>query len=263
LDYFGARYFASTQGRFTSTDPVLPSKLHLVNPQRWNLYSYTANNPLNRLDPDGRNWFSIDGNWEWHKGSKYTDAEGHKYKSKYTHLLVFQKTGTNAEGAATGTLYLYKQNKLIAWPSAAFSGGHGFTIIPNGTYTVNLAIPKEIRGDSSVLKPGDPSHPEAGRELRQVYGLQEIPKPIYDEAGNGLNARWEWGSRRAALNEPNSNMPIEYRGNYLHGKERPGDYTHGCICDTSEQTLDALMLLNPREVPKVPVWVTNNFKPPE
>jgi len=109
---------------------MLPSKLHLVNPQRWNLYSYTAINPLNRVDRDGRNWFLIDGNWEWHKGSKYTDSEGHKYKSKYTHLLVFQKTGTNAEGAATGTLYLYKQNKLIASPSAAFSGGHGFTINP-------------------------------------------------------------------------------------------------------------------------------------
>jgi RHS repeat-associated protein len=263
LDYFGARYYASAQGRFTSIDPMLPNKPHLVNPQRWNLYSYTANNPLMRLDPDGRNWFDIDGKWEWHKGSKYTDSEGHKYKSNYTHLLVFQKTGTNAEGAATGTLYLYKQNKLIAWPSTAFSGGHGLTIIPNGTYTINLTIAKETHGDSSVLKPGNPAHPEEGRELRQVYGLQEIPDPIYDEAGNGLNGRWEWGSRRAALNEPNANMPVEYRGNYLHGKERPGDYTHGCICDRSEQTLDALMLLNSREVPTVPVWVTNSFKPPE
>ena len=145
----------------------------------------------------------------------------------------------------------------------AFSGGRGFSIIPNGTYTINITIPKETRGDSSVLKPADPRRPEAGRELKQVYGLQEVPKPIYDEAGNALNARWEWGSRRAALNEPDPTMPIEYRGNYLHGKERAGDYTHGCICDRSEQTLDALMLLNPKEVPKVPVWVTNNFTPPE
>jgi hypothetical protein len=252
------------QGRFTGVDPMLPSKLHLVNPQRWNLYSYTANNPLMRLDPDGRNWFDIDGNWEWHKGSKFKDAQGQIHKSKFEYLLVFQKTGTNDQGAATGTLYFYKQNKLIAWPSAAFSGGHGFSIIPNGTYTINLAIPKETRGDSSVLKPpSDPNHPEQGREFRQVYGLQQIPDTVYDERGNGLNARWEWGSERAALNEPNANMPIEYRGNYLHGKQRPGDYTHGCICDRSEQSLDALMLLNSKQVPTMKVWVTNNFTPPQ
>jgi hypothetical protein len=26
-------------------------------PQTWNLYSYTSNSPLNRIDEDGRRWF--------------------------------------------------------------------------------------------------------------------------------------------------------------------------------------------------------------
>jgi RHS repeat-associated protein len=52
LDYFGARYFASTQGRFTSSDPLLSSGRSWA-PQSWNRYSYVLNNPLRLIDPSG------------------------------------------------------------------------------------------------------------------------------------------------------------------------------------------------------------------
>ena len=52
LDYFGARYYASTQGRFTSADPLLTSG-RPSNPQTWNRYSYTLGNPLKYVDPLG------------------------------------------------------------------------------------------------------------------------------------------------------------------------------------------------------------------
>jgi len=52
LDYFGARYYASTQGRFTSPDPLLASGV-IEYPQSWNRYSYVLNNPLRLIDPDG------------------------------------------------------------------------------------------------------------------------------------------------------------------------------------------------------------------
>lgn len=52
LDYFGARYFSSAQGRFTSPDPeIIPN--NIGNPQAWNKYAYTYNNPLRYTDPDG------------------------------------------------------------------------------------------------------------------------------------------------------------------------------------------------------------------
>jgi RHS repeat-associated protein len=38
LDYFGARYMSSAQGRFTSPDPESASA-SLFDPQRWNAYS--------------------------------------------------------------------------------------------------------------------------------------------------------------------------------------------------------------------------------
>jgi RHS repeat-associated protein len=52
LDYFGARYFSSAQGRFTSPDNPLIGQ-NPSNPQSWNLYSYSLNNPLRYVDPTG------------------------------------------------------------------------------------------------------------------------------------------------------------------------------------------------------------------
>ncbi|MGE0175413.1 MAG: RHS repeat-associated core domain-containing protein, partial [Oligoflexales bacterium] len=56
LDYFGARYYASIQGRFTSTDPIALSSDRLLDPQGINLYSYAKNNPLNIIDPNGEDY---------------------------------------------------------------------------------------------------------------------------------------------------------------------------------------------------------------
>jgi RHS repeat-associated protein len=56
-DYFGARYYASTMGRFMSPDwattPVNIPYANLANPQSLNLYAYAANNPLGRADDNG------------------------------------------------------------------------------------------------------------------------------------------------------------------------------------------------------------------
>jgi RHS repeat-associated protein len=54
LDYFGARYYGSKIGRFTTTDPVYTWRENLVDPQRWNRYAYARNNPLRYTDPDGK-----------------------------------------------------------------------------------------------------------------------------------------------------------------------------------------------------------------
>src|SRR5271170_2289856 len=51
-DYFGARYYGSTMGRFMSPDPLNLTEDRLMNP--WNTlnkYAYGANNPLKYIDP--------------------------------------------------------------------------------------------------------------------------------------------------------------------------------------------------------------------
>jgi RHS repeat-associated protein len=70
LDYFEARYYSSTQGRFTSIDPYIivlekgkgkdeseRNQIligYIAQPQVWNRYVYVLNNPLKHTDPDGR-----------------------------------------------------------------------------------------------------------------------------------------------------------------------------------------------------------------
>ncbi|MBK7706125.1 MAG: RHS repeat-associated core domain-containing protein [Acidobacteria bacterium] len=55
LDYAQARYYNSGHGRFTSTDPYLPSALVEI-PQSWNRYSYVLNKPFVYVDPSGEDW---------------------------------------------------------------------------------------------------------------------------------------------------------------------------------------------------------------
>ena len=79
LDFFGARYLSSAQGRFTSPDwSAIPQPVpyaDLTDPQTLNLYSYVRNNPLRKADPDGHcDWCQRLWNGVTLKGF-YTDAE--------------------------------------------------------------------------------------------------------------------------------------------------------------------------------------------
>jgi RHS repeat-associated protein len=62
-DYFGARYYASSMGRFMSPDwaaKIMPVPYAvLADPQSLNLYAYVRNNPMTRFDADGH----CDGFW--------------------------------------------------------------------------------------------------------------------------------------------------------------------------------------------------------
>jgi RHS repeat-associated protein len=67
LDNFGARYNTSSMGRFMSPDPSMDS-VALRNPQTWNRYPYTLNNPLKFIDPSGECWVaspSGNGQFDW------------------------------------------------------------------------------------------------------------------------------------------------------------------------------------------------------
>jgi RHS repeat-associated protein len=54
LDNFGARYNASTMGRFMTPDPIHIMKQKFLDPQQWNMYAYVRNNPLRFVDPTGK-----------------------------------------------------------------------------------------------------------------------------------------------------------------------------------------------------------------
>ena len=96
LDYFGARYFASTHGRFTSPDDFL-NDTHTEDPSSWNLYAYVRNNPLTYVDPNGKeiwiSWFEqgADGKFIYnrlqYKGGKLYGADGKEYRGNNADAL--------------------------------------------------------------------------------------------------------------------------------------------------------------------------------
>ncbi len=140
-DYFEARYYASSMGRFLSPDwsakivPVPYAKLS--DPQSLNLYAYLLNNPLEGVDPDGH---EVDLN-----GNKADKAEEQR-------RLAANATKTDKNGVKESSLFKQVTDKngkttmvLDKDAAANWSGGHsqGFkdivqTINNKDVVSVNL-----------------------------------------------------------------------------------------------------------------------------
>jgi hypothetical protein len=140
--------------------------------------------------------------------------------------ITFVKSGTNSEGAITGQLTLWDASNMINQVSA-FSGGNTNNPIDDGVYRLHL----DIRGDEST------DQANIDGTLKPFYGIQRVSTDVQDADGNHWNMQVEWGTIRARLN-PTNGAPDH--GDYLHGKQRPRDWTHGCICDRSETVLSYL-----------------------
>jgi RHS repeat-associated protein len=53
MDYFGARYYSGSFGRFINADPIFFEADRAFEPQKLNLYAYASANPLRFVDPTG------------------------------------------------------------------------------------------------------------------------------------------------------------------------------------------------------------------
>ena len=96
LDYFGARYYSSVQGRFINPDPLFGSA-RPASPQSWNRYSYCINTPMIVRDPNGLNW----GVTEW------DDAKGHHVVYEWFYGKIGTRNGrkfTPVKFGASGSL---------------------------------------------------------------------------------------------------------------------------------------------------------------
>jgi len=219
-DYFGARYYASSMGRFMSPDwsakvePVPYAKLS--DPQTLNLYSYVLNRPLSSVDPNGHNWFDINGKWQWHPGDSWKDGQGHKYSSPYTGLLVAQKYGVDQKtGANLYHITLYDQIKL-AGVADGFSDGKGHPSVKDGNYMLNLDKRDPIGPDH--LNPNSPLlNPDHYSGIQKImHG--DVPDPL---GGPPRCLVCAYGFVRAYLNGSD--------GDYVHGQYPAHNWTHGCL----------------------------------
>jgi RHS repeat-associated protein len=139
LDFFGARYFSSPQGRFTSTDPlnipnlqrVAPQKFGKViaNPQNWNGYAYAHSNPLRNADPDGYLTIIVPGTgWsetDWNKDSDFYKRVQNAFKDRTVILDKKDWSGGNsrearskAAGALADMVAMLHSRQAQTWVSA-------------------------------------------------------------------------------------------------------------------------------------------------
>ena len=128
LDNFGARYNASSLGRFMSTDPIIITPVRLADPQRLNLYAYTRNNPLKFIDSDGRDFDLVNDTEEGRKKAlatitkNMTDKEAanlgirQNKQGKYEVYVKDSKaiSGKDASAAYKGVTGLIGDHSVVA-----------------------------------------------------------------------------------------------------------------------------------------------------
>jgi RHS repeat-associated protein len=170
LDYFVARYFASSQGRFTSPDDFL-NDTHATSPGSWNLYAYVRNNPLRYVDPLGQDVYSTNLTdkqkqaliGDWKKKTGYKDV----YFDKNNQLVI--NTDAGFEGgsakareqlsAAVNSTDVRFNLKGVDSSSVAFAEVDGGSVVQNSQtkatrtdYTVSIDFDdfKRAGGDDSA-----------------------------------------------------------------------------------------------------------------
>jgi RHS repeat-associated protein len=170
LDFFGARYYGSTQGRFTSADDFL-NDTHVDDPSSWNLYVYVRNNPLKLVDPSGEEVYSTNLSDEekknliedWQKKTGYQNV----YFDKNNKLVIDTKAGFQGGSAkardqlsaavnSTDTRFNLKSvdTTKVAFAEAdkgtTFQDGKGNTLRTDYTVSLDFHDFKNAAGDDSA-----------------------------------------------------------------------------------------------------------------
>jgi RHS repeat-associated protein len=158
LDNFGARYNASTMGRFMTPDPDMISKDRLADPQRWNMYAYVRNNPLRFTDSTGKS-IELTGNDEERKKqlAALQKAAGQQ-AGKYLYENVDKKTGKHYVG-------IYKNGPDGKGPSFnsinAVSNKLGGIIQDNRVATIQFVDPSTVKAGVTLGSASDQRTPGA------------------------------------------------------------------------------------------------------
>jgi RHS repeat-associated protein len=132
LDFAQNRMYKNGHGRFSSADPLL-SAASLENPQTFNRFAYTGNNPVNFTDPDGLDYYvnQANGDVEWFAGSEERAGYTRKPPGSTT---TFDRGGcVNNQCFNAGDSVIYGSNSITLIPPKK-----GAQAVDANNYTVNV-----------------------------------------------------------------------------------------------------------------------------
>jgi RHS repeat-associated protein len=171
LDFFGARYYASTHGRFTSADPLLASARTWA-PQSWNRYSYVLNNPLKLIDPNGLKDDDPQKKGEEQKGQKRggQDCGQVKIEAKIDQPTIVQNKTINDVNGKT-----LKDANGKDVKATGVEGGIVFTVTVNGQPAADVKVTET--NQNTDTKNGSP----ISSTLEEGKGSTNADGPIGDK----------------------------------------------------------------------------------
>ena len=176
LDYFGARYFSSLQGRFSGADPLVISTKRVIDPQQLNLFSYVRNNPLKFMDPDGKD-LKIDP----------------KLKADDVDKIIKLATGANTKKDGHDVLTKMKESKMTYLFTVGDAGG-GSGVDAFGSTALKAVGKIDSAGRATEIDPAKSTVTItidlAKIEQHNGAGVNEevIPQQVFDhELGHGAS----------------------------------------------------------------------------
>jgi len=196
-DYFGARYYASTMGRFLSPDydddddPEPVPYADLENPQSLSLYAYGRNNPLGGIDIDGH------------------DGDGPGFAG------AIEAGYDEAEAFAQG---VWKEGLASGWLPAAGEGG-GISI--GGAATGGIGV---IGG--AMLFPKDLDPGELTPAQQAAYAAQtKAEKEHTSEPSPSKKGKHQKGKRRKKRDKGGEKGDKRRQQNGMFQRRPPGGVT--------------------------------------
>jgi RHS repeat-associated protein len=203
LDYFGARYYGSALGRFTSPDwsataePVPYATLD--NPQSLNLYAYLRNNPLDGVDPDGHDSLHTCTGAEQGAGKcQAGDIAVQSNANKQVGLAEKAKTAGSQALTAVGNAIGKVSDFLNTAPGIGLVAGMAI-FAETGGNEETPALAEAEQGVESAVSEGTGLIANLGQKLNFLFGQS-----------GGVNFQRSEGMR-AALQETGLNDTVENR----------------------------------------------------
>ena len=205
LDNFEARYFSSSLGRFGSPDPLLNSG-RPDNPQSWNRYTYTLNNPLNFTDPTGL--------YTWSAGLGGSAADGNVSADILDKRKHFRSALGDAFLDADGL------NDFDQWADAIEAlDSYGKEGEANGV-TVGIDT---ISGDSGAYTHVEPNNQVVVAIAPGSFNSQSLPEIVAHEGKHVEDAKAWLGCGRCAAKNP-STFDFETAGYEIGGLIAAGHF---------------------------------------